>query len=178
MKLLSTHYHEAITNLEGKIEKRIAARGVILKGNLILLLYTSRYNDYSLPGGGVDPEESVAEALIRELEEETGARNIMVEEGMGIYEEYRPARTKGFDILHMVSHIYKVKCDEVFDLPQFESYEKKNGMKSVWIDIEEAIDHNRKVIERLENSMGLSIKRELFLLESIKKEYILPDPSF
>lgn len=173
MKLLSTHYHEAVTSLEGRIEKRIAARGVILKDNLILLLYTRRYNDYSLPGGGVDAEESIEEGLIRELEEETGAKNIQVEEGMGIYEEYRPARTTGYDILHMVSYIYKVNCDEIFGLPKFESYEIKNDMKAVWIDIDKAIDHNKKVIERLESSMGLSIRRELFLLESIKQEYLL-----
>lgn len=172
MKLLSTHYHEAVTSLEGKIEKRIAARGIILKDNQILLMYTSRYNDYSLPGGGVDAGESISQGLIRELEEETGARNIQVEEGMGVYEEYRPSRTPGFDVLYMTSHIYKVTCDEVFDSPKFESYELKNGMKTVWIDIDEAIDHNERVIERLEPSMGLSIKRELFLLESIRQEYL------
>jgi 8-oxo-dGTP pyrophosphatase MutT (NUDIX family) len=173
MKLLSTHYHEAVKSLEGRIEERIAARGVILKDKLILLLYTRRYNDYSLPGGGVDAHESIEEGLIRELEEETGAKNIQVEEGMGIYEEYRPARTKYYDILHMTSYIFKVNCDEVFDLPKFELYEVKNDMKAVWIDLDEAIDHNKKVIERLEPSMGLSIRRELFLLETIKQEYLL-----
>ena len=121
----------------------------------------------------MDASESIAEGLIRELEEETGARNIQVEEGFGIYEEFRPARTPSFDILHMISHIYKVSCDEVFDLPKFESYELKNGMNTVWIDINEAIDHNKQVIERLESSMGLSVKRELFLLESIRQQYVL-----
>jgi ADP-ribose pyrophosphatase YjhB (NUDIX family) len=173
VKLLSTHYHEAVTSLEGRIEKRIAARGIIFQGDLILLMYTSRYNDYSLPGGGVDENESIAEGLVRELKEETGARNIKVEEGMGIYEEFRPARTPGYDILHMVSYIFKIACDEEFDLPKFESYEVKNGMKTVWMDINEAIGHNRKVIERLEPSMGLSVKRELFLLESIRQQYVI-----
>lgn len=175
MKLLTTHYHESITSLDGRIEKRLAARGVILKGSLILLMYTSRYNDYSLPGGGVDRKESIAEGLIRELEEETGARNIHIEEEMGIYEEYRPALNKGYDLLHMLSYIYKVKCDEVFDLPRFESYEIKNGMQTVWIDINEAISHNKRVIECLEPSMGLSIRRELFLFKSIRQEYLLSE---
>lgn len=157
--------------MQGRIEKRIAARGVILRGRQILLMYTLRYNDYSLPGGGVDGHESVRQGLIRELEEETGARNIVVEEEMGIYEEYRPTRTPGYDSLHMLSHIYKVSCDEQFDLPAFESYEIKNGMKTVWIAIDEAIAHNQKVIENTEPSMGLSVKRELFLLETIKQEY-------
>lgn len=134
-------------------------------------MYTRRYNDYSLPGGGVDANESTVEGLIRELEEETGARNIQIEGEMGIYEEYRPARTSDYDILHMISHIFKISCDSDFDLPRLESYELKNGMKTVWIDIDEAIDHNKKVIEMMESSMGLSVKRELFLLESIKHEY-------
>lgn len=173
MKILSTHTHEAITSLEGRMEKRIAARGVILRGAEILLLYTSRYNDYSLPGGGVDPHESLTEGLIRELEEETGARNIRLEEEIGVYEEYRPTRSPDYDLLHMVSHIYRVSCDKTFGQPRFESYEVKNGMKTVWINIHEAIGHNRKVIERVESSMGLSIKRELFLLETIRDAYNL-----
>lgn len=171
VKVLRTHIHEALTSLEGRMEKRIAARGVILRGSEILLLYTSRYNDYSLPGGGVDPHETVTEGLIRELEEETGARNISLEEELGVYEEYRPTRSPGYDLLHMVSRIYQVSCDETFGLPRFESYEVKNDMKTIWINICEAIDHNRKVIERMDPSMGLSVKRELFLLETIREAY-------
>ncbi len=172
VKKLTIHYHEAITSLDGRIEERLAARGVILKDNKILLMYTRRYNDYSLPGGGVDPHESITEGLIRELKEETGAGNIKIEEELGIYEEYRPSRTLEHDILHMISYIYKVNCDDKFDLPQFENYELKNGMEVIWIDINEAIDHNKMVIEKMESSMGLSVKRELFLLETIRTKYI------
>lgn len=114
MNLLKTHIHEALKNLEGNCEKRIAARGVILKNNKILLLYTNRYNDYSLPGGGIDLNESLSEGLIRELEEETGARNIQIEEEIGVYEEYRPCNKNGFQLLHMLSYIYKVNCSDEF----------------------------------------------------------------
>lgn len=171
MKVLSTHTHEAITSLEGRMERRIAARGIILKGFEILLLYTSRYNDYSLPGGGVKPHESIKEGLIRELEEETGARNIRVVEEIGVYEEYRPTRNPDFDLLQMVSYIFLVSCADTFCQPRFESYELKNGMKTEWINIHDAIAHNKEVIERMEASMGLSIKRELFLLETIRDTY-------
>lgn len=54
---------------------------------------------------------------------------------------------------------------------QFESYEIKNGMEKVWINIDDAMIHNAKVIDNLEPSMGLSIRRELFLLQTIKEKY-------
>lgn len=41
------------------IAERIATRAIVLKGDQILLLYTRRYNDYSLPGGGVEEGETL-----------------------------------------------------------------------------------------------------------------------
>lgn len=53
-----------------------------------------------------------------------------------------------------------------------ESYEIKNGMKSCWVNINEALEHNQNVIEKKESSMGLSIERETYMLKLIKKELI------
>ncbi|MFN3847569.1 MAG: hypothetical protein ACK4RZ_17370, partial [Paracoccaceae bacterium] len=50
---------------------------------------------------------------------------------------------------------------------KMEDYEKANGMRPVWVDLEEAIAHNRGVMQRREASMGMSIQRETYLLEEI-----------
>lgn len=45
-------------------------------------------------------------------------------------------------------------------------------MSSIWIDIHEAIRHNKDVIANQEESMGFSIERETFALELIVEELL------
>ncbi|WBW97121.1 NUDIX domain-containing protein [Oceanirhabdus sp. W0125-5] len=164
--------HNDIKKIEGKIYERIAARAIILKGSKILLLYTKRYNDYSFPGGGVDPEEDLITGLKRELSEETGATNVEVLEEYGLIDEYRPSYYDDSDLIHMTSYFYVCKIDEKLGESNLEDYEIANGMSTIWIDINEAIRHNKEVIANKEESMGLSIERETFVLEMIAKELL------
>lgn len=54
------------------------------------LLFTERYNDFSFPGGGLDAGEDIVVGLRRELEEETGARDIRALQNFGYIEVNRP----------------------------------------------------------------------------------------
>lgn len=172
MRLLKQMIHQSITSMKGNVLERKAARGIILKNNQILLLYTNRYNDYSFPGGGLETDEDLIAGLKRELKEETGAKNIEVIQEYGYIDEYRPHYKPDFDIIHMLSYFYICRIDDELDEAQLEDYERSNGMESVWIDIHKAISHNRKVIENQESSMGLSIERETFILEHIVNELL------
>ena len=79
MQLLKTAFHPDVSPSDilngGKLTlvERLAARGIVLKNEDILLLYTQRYDDYSLPGGGIDDGEDNIAGLVREMKEETGA---------------------------------------------------------------------------------------------------------
>lgn len=56
-------------------EKTLKAGAIILSKldkNKIALLYRSRENDWSFPKGHIDEGESVVQAMIREIQEETG----------------------------------------------------------------------------------------------------------
>ncbi len=63
MRLLNTTIHPDLSPedispaSELILIERHAARGIVIKGDNILLLYTQRYHDYSLPGGGIDQGE-------------------------------------------------------------------------------------------------------------------------
>ncbi|MFZ4843131.1 NUDIX hydrolase [Mycetocola saprophilus] len=53
---------------------RVAAYGIITDGSQILLAHWNErgHSGWTLPGGGIDPGEDPADAVIREIFEETG----------------------------------------------------------------------------------------------------------
>jgi ADP-ribose pyrophosphatase YjhB (NUDIX family) len=172
MRLLREMVHNNVDKIEGNIYRRKAARGIVLDGENILLLYTRRYNDYSIPGGGIDPHEDYITGLKRELNEETGATNIKVIDEYGIFEEYRRSHYKGYDIIHMTSYFYLCDIDKKLGKANLEDYEVSNGMSAVWMNIYDAIEHNKRLIETKDKKMGLSVERETFVLELIAKELV------
>jgi 8-oxo-dGTP pyrophosphatase MutT (NUDIX family) len=171
MRLLNSTIHPSLNNLDGSIFHRKAARAMVLDGDEILLLYTERYQDYSLPGGGVDAHEDPIEGLIRELEEETGARNIREIVPFGMYEEYRPWYKPEHDIIHMESYCYLCTVDRELGPTRFEAYEVNNGMRPLWMNIHEAITHNERTIAQSDKK-GMSIERETFLLKRLVQEHL------
>jgi len=179
MRLLKTAIHPDValnTSLNtspntSTVFHRKAARAIVLKGDDILMLYTKRYHDYTLPGGGIDDGEDITDGLIRELKEETGAKNITNIQAFGRYEEYRPWYKDDFDIVHMDSYCFTCNIDDELGDTQLEDYEVNNGMHPVWLNIHEAIKHNEATMAN-SNKKGLSIERETFLLKLIVAELL------
>lgn len=168
MKIIRKSIHPKVDPLESKSTfQRKAARAIVLNGDEILLLYTKKYDDYSLPGGGVDKGEDIIKGLIRELEEETGAQNIRDISEFGIYEEFRPWYKPDFDIIHMISYCYTCSVDYELGETNYEHYEVSNGMNPVWINLDKAIAHNEKVM-KTSDKKGMSIDRETYILNLVK----------
>lgn len=172
MRLLRTTIHPDIQDLNATSFNRKATRAIVLNGSNILLLYTERYHDYSLPGGGIDENEDNISALIRELKEETGAQNVRNIKEYGLYEEFRPWYKPNYDIVHMESYCYVCDIDDELSDPEFEAHELANGMVPKWMNIHEAIAHNEHTIANSEKK-GMSIDRETFLLKLIVEEFEL-----
>jgi 8-oxo-(d)GTP phosphatase len=57
-----------------------AAGGVVMRDGLVLLVHRPRYDDWTLPKGKLDADESFEDAAVREVEEETGLRARLVRE--------------------------------------------------------------------------------------------------
>ena len=171
MQQLKTLVHSGINIDQGTQFTRLTARAIVIKNNKILLMYTNRYEDYSLPGGGVDEGESIEQGLIRELNEETGAQKISVVKAFGLYEEYRPWYKDDFDIIHIKSYCYICNIADELGKAQLEHYEQQNGMTAKWVNIHDAIAHNERTLANSENQ-GLSILRETYLLKRIADELI------
>ncbi|MGL1886622.1 MAG: NUDIX domain-containing protein [Reichenbachiella sp.] len=175
MRLLKTAFHPDVSpadisqDSDLRLIERHAARGIVIKQDTILLLYTERYHDYSLPGGGIDEGEDEIAGLIRELQEETGAQGIRNVKDFARYDEYRPWYKSDADIIHMISHCYVCDIDDELGETAHESHELSNGMTPLWMNINEAITHNEEVIAHSDKK-GLSIERETFLLKVIAQE--------
>ncbi|MBU2891846.1 NUDIX domain-containing protein [Colwellia sp. D2M02] len=171
MQLLKSTVHADVTDFSAPTFIRKATRAIVLRGDNILLLYTKRYHDYSLPGGGIDEGESNIDGLIRELREETGAQRIENISDFGLYEEFRPWHKADFDIVHMKSYCYVCTIDDEQLEPALEEHEINNGMHPVWMNIHQAIAHNEETIAKSAKK-GLSIERETFLLKLIVSELL------
>lgn len=168
MKLLRSYTHDDIADRElTNIHKRTTARGIIMNGDEILMIYTKRYNDYSFPGGGVDPDEAIEECLLRELSEETGAQNVKIIGEFGRVEELRPIHYPEYDAMHQTSYFYNCSADLKLGETNPEAYEIQNGSEPVWVKLVDAIEHNKKVIAQNDSSIGFSIHRETMVLETI-----------
>lgn len=172
MRLLKTIMHRTVSNPNGSAFYRRSARGIILNGTNILLIYTERYNDYSFPGGGVDHDEELVSGLHRELNEEIGASHVNVLQEFGYINEYRPSNKPEYDLIHMESFFYVCKVDYDFHNTKPEDYEVRNGSYPLWVNIDESINHNLSVLQKQDPSMGFSIERETYVLQLIRQELL------
>ncbi|WP_298773949.1 NUDIX hydrolase [uncultured Shewanella sp.] len=171
MRLLRSTTHPALKQDLGKSFYRQAARGIILDGENILMLYTERYHDYSIPGGGVDEGEDIRTGLLRELAEETGAKHIDIISEFGRYEEFRPWYKSDFDSVHMESFCFVCSIDPELGETKLEAHEIQNGMRPLWINIHHAIAHNEETMANSDKK-GMSIERETYLLKRIVEELL------
>lgn len=171
MRLLKTATHPEVSARGDNTVHRRACRAIILEGENILLLYTRRYDDYTLPGGGVDAGEALEDGLIRELQEETGAHNIQNITPFGRYEEFRPWHRDGYDVMHMDSYCFRCQIDAELGPNRLEPHELQNGMTPLWINIHEALAHNEHTYANSAKK-GLSLEREIYLLKRIRDELL------
>ena len=79
---------------------RDSARSIIIRTGKIAMIHSLKYDYYKFPGGGIEPKESAADALIRETAEEAGLTVI-------------PASIREYGYVHRIQKS-TVKEDECF----------------------------------------------------------------
>jgi 8-oxo-dGTP pyrophosphatase MutT (NUDIX family) len=153
-----------------KIVLRNAVRAIIIKENNILMVFLGKTNEYKFPGGGIEENETIEEALKREVLEEVGYNVIEITEKIGVITEYGIAKEGKNNIFKMISEYYAVNIDNNQIAQELDKYEKELLFKPCWIEIEKAYKANKKIIEDKCDSTPW-IKRETRVLE-ILNEYI------
>ena len=59
-------------DINGTTFSRPSARGIIIKDGKLAMIHSLKYEYYKFPGGGIEKCEDKKNALIREVQEETG----------------------------------------------------------------------------------------------------------
>ena len=135
MTLLKTIQFKDISSEEiSEFEIRRAARAVVLDAdNQVGLLYVKKYNYHKLPGGGLEGNENIDEALKRECLEEIGCQ-IEVDGEVGEIIEYRDKWA-----LKQQSYCFVAKVVGEKGKPDFTEKELEYGFEIKWVPLPEAI---------------------------------------
>lgn len=137
------------------------------------MVYSSNVGDYKFPGGGVGQGETHAQALCREVQEESGMTVTRLGSEIGVVIEYNTPIEKDYETFKMTSHYYLCEVQGDFGEQKLDDYERDLGFQPVWIDIDEAIRLNKELLHR--NDTVRWLHREIFVLEYIRHN-LLPNP--
>ncbi|MGR9048074.1 NUDIX domain-containing protein [Halobacillus faecis] len=151
-------------NEDYKTNKRLAVRGILFQEGKVLLVNSS-LGDYKLPGGGVEDGERDEDALIREVEEETGCRNCRVREYAGEVVESHLDVYEPEAVFEMTSRYYFCEWSGEKGEQRLDSYEQEQDFTPVWLSVEEAIVQNEKILDRTNKNPW--ILREIYVLKHL-----------
>ena len=146
---------------------RYVCRGILLNDKNEIALMKVDGDDifghrdyYETPGGGKKDKESIRNACLRELEEETGYKSIIIRE-LGLVIDY-------YNLIHRNNKNYYFLCKTTeFVGKHLDEYEKSMINNVVWMDIDKAIETYEKM-----GGSGVAIlvkNRELPILKKVKK---------
>jgi len=117
-----------------KYTLRETARAVVFnKKKEVALMFASKANLHILPGGGMQPNETLSETAKREVKEETGC-DVKITDEVGKVIEFRDRISR---IQESSCFLAKVngKCGK----PKLTKKEKKSGFQLKWASIDDAI---------------------------------------
>ena len=150
----------------GTVFSRPSVRGIIIRDGRVLMVHSLKYDYYKFPGGGIEPGESLTEALAREVAEESGMAVVP-----GSVREYGLVRrfSKGdrADIFYQENFYYL--CDVAEAVGQrLDDYEAEERFTPEFVTPEQAIHTNRFADHGGKD--GVMLEREALVLQRLMEE--------
>lgn len=172
MKTLKEIHYDHQLNLNGKTRLRTAVRAIISNSTRdVLLIYSSRNGDYKFPGGGLEKDEQLHQALRREVKEECGYSQLEILREFGKVIEYRKPFEKVFDVFKMISYYYICRIPDglVADELSLDEYEFELGFIPVWVSLQKAIETNHHILQKDPVQIPRWTRRDTFVLELLNQ---------
>ncbi len=153
--------------LGGSFFSRPSARAVIIKDGKIAMVYSKKYNYYKFPGGGIEADECMEDALIREVSEETGLcviRDSIREYGL----VHRIQKGTKEDIFIQDNYYFLCQVKEDTKQQNLDKYEAEEGFTLEYLNPQYAINVNKKTV--LDEFTQVMLEREALVLELLIQE--------
>ena len=154
---------------DAKMYRRTAVRGIVQRGGKYLFVYSRKYGDCKFPGGGMEPDETHADTLIREMREETGydVQRDTLRACLLVHE-----RRKGLfgDLLCMDSYYYCCEVGDAVHPQKLDDYEREEGYTACWLTLAEAAARNKAA-----DAQTTWVQRELAVLKYLNADSPLDD---
>lgn len=154
-------------DIDGRLDyyQRVAVRAVLKNtSGRIALMYAKQRGYYKLPGGGVDNNEKLTEALDRELLEEVGAKGHIVKE-LGNTIEWRDSSK-----MKQISYAYIVNLINETSTSSLTPSEVEEGFEVKWAkDIDEAIHLVESRLNHNDIEVVFMTKRDAAILRTAKQ---------
>jgi len=164
-------FHAENLNLSGRAYVRIAARAIILDGDSMLLIYSPSCDEYKVPGGGVERNESMEAALVREVREETGAVVNRIVSKVGQVIEFDRPKERQLELFTMRSSYYLVTVEAEQLEQKLDAYESELGFTPRWVKVDEAIRRNEATMAKGNAQMTRWITRDTWALRQVSQSY-------
>jgi len=159
-------------NEEDTVFRRPSARAIIIKDNLIALVYSLKEKYYKFPGGGIKDGEDKISALIREVREEVGLivkKDTITEFGSVLRRQ--KSNLSDNTIFEQENYYFSCECEENVVSQNLDEYEKEAEFTLRYVDIDEAIKVNSEY-KSDDFFNEIMIQREKKVLEIVKKSLI------
>ncbi len=154
-----------------KVFKRPSARGIIIKNNKIILVYSEKEKYYKFPGGGIKENEDMKTALIREVREEVGLNVIPVSvKEFGSVMRRQNSNYSANTIFEQENFYFLCNTENQIYEQELDDYEREAEFSLRIVDIDDAIKANYEYHSN-DNFNEIMIKREMKVLQ-IVKEYL------
>ena len=154
---------------DAKIYRRTAVRGIVQRGGKYLFVYSRKYGDCKFPGGGMEPDETHADTLIREMREETGYDVLpdTLRACLLVHE-----RRKGLfgDLLCMDSYYYCCAVGDTVHPQKLDASERDEDYEVCWLTLAEAAARNKAA-----DAQTTWVQRELAVLKYLNADSPLDD---
>lgn len=152
---------------DGSVFSRPSARAVIIKDGKIAMVYSKKYNYYKFPGGGIEADESMEDALIREVLEETGL--CVIRDSIREYGQvHRIQRGTKEDIFIQDNYYFLCCVKEDIEQQNLDEYEADESFTLEFLEPQFAINVNRETI--LDDFTPVMLEREALVLELLIQE--------